>query len=267
MTDPENIGAAACRVLRATDATQKAQVSRHMANLWQTGKLDFGPRAFPDDRPARPPKPELRLPREMPKRGKGGSLENRIALLHAVAHIELNAIDLAWDLVARFSHVMPRPFTDDWVRIGDDEARHFMMIEERLRALGAFYGALPAHDGLWQAAYDTRHDLMARLAIVPLVLEARGLDVTPAMIRRLERFNDAKSAAALKVIYEEEVSHVRAGWVWFTYLCEQDGVCPKKQYHHLVKTHFKGALKPPFNTAARDAAGLQEEFYLPLSRN
>src|SRR6185503_18781478 len=142
---------------------------------------------------------------------------------------------------------MPRAYFDDWVGVGDDEAKHFLLLAERFGALGAGYGDLPAHDGLWQAAHETRHDLLARLAIVPLVLEARGLDVTPAMIARLERLGDGDSAAALRVIYRDEIGHVAAGRRWFEWLCERRGLPPVETWRTLVRTHFKGAVKPPFN--------------------
>jgi uncharacterized ferritin-like protein (DUF455 family) len=200
----------------------------------------------------------------MPKR-RGGS-GGRVALLHALAHIELNAIDLAWDIIARFADdALPRAFYDDWVGVAEEEARHHALLAERLAALGAAYGDLPAHDGLWQAAQATAHDLLARLAVVPLVLEARGLDVTPAMIERLNRFGDAPSAAVLQVIYDDEIGHVAIGMRWFAWLCAERGAEPVATYQNLVRRHFKGALKPPFNRSGRDAAGLAEHYYAPLA--
>jgi uncharacterized ferritin-like protein (DUF455 family) len=201
----------------------------------------------------------------MPKRRTGGQA-GRIALLHAVAHIELNAIDLAWDLIARFASLdLPRAFYDDWVSVADDEARHFAMVEARLQDLGAAYGELPAHDGLWEAAQATRDDLMARLAVVPMVLEARGLDVTPDMAAKMERSGDRDSAAVLHTIYREEVAHVAIGGRWFQYLCQTGGKPPRETWQALVRQYFKGLLKPPFNVPARSEAGLPEDFYLPLS--
>lgn len=145
--------------------------------------------------------------------------------------------------------------------MGDDEARHFQMLAERLGELGAAYGDLPAHDGLWQAAQDTADDLLARLAVVPLVLEARGLDVTPAMIERLERAGDTASAAILEVIYREEVGHVATGMRWFRHACAERGLEPESTWKSLVGARFKGHLKPPFNEAARQAAGLPRSYY------
>jgi uncharacterized ferritin-like protein (DUF455 family) len=185
-----------------------------------------------------------------------------VALLHALAHIELNAIDLAWDVVARFTaENLPRAFYDDWVGVAAEEAEHHGLIAGRLGALGAAYGDLPAHDGLWEAAAETSGDLLARLAIVPLVLEARGLDVTPAMIERMERMGDATSAAALRRVYEDEIGHVAVGRRWFEFLCRRRAVEPVATWHALVRRHFRGALKPPFNDAARAAAGFGREFY------
>jgi uncharacterized ferritin-like protein (DUF455 family) len=262
---PQDLATAAVGVLATADAGAKAAASRAAAAAWRAGAIVEVGRATPSDRPARPPRPELKLPRDLPRRSIGAAPRGRIALLHAIAHIELNAIDLAWDLIARFSgEDLPRAFFDDWVAVADDEARHFTLLAERLAGLGAAYGDLPAHDGLWQAASDTRHDLLARLAVVPLVLEARGLDVTPAMIAKLEAAGDAESAAMLRVIYRDEIGHVAAGKRWFDWACARAGRAPAETWRALVRRYFKGALKPPFNEAARRAAGLTPETYLPL---
>jgi uncharacterized ferritin-like protein (DUF455 family) len=202
----------------------------------------------------------------MPKRRAGGERESRVVLLHALAHIELNAIDLAWDLIVRFAgEGPPREFFDDWVRVADEEATHHGLLAERLAALGAVYGDLPAHDGLWEAAAVSARDFLARLAVVPLVLEARGLDVTPAMIQRLERAGDAASAAVLRRIYEDEIEHVAAGRRWFEWACARDGLSPVETYHDCVRRYFKGTLKAPFNDEARSRAGLASAFYAPLA--
>lgn len=185
----------ATAVLETSDASAKAAAARKLAADWRAGNVAFNKMGSPPMRPRRPARPELRRPGDVPKRKAGGTLEKRVALLHALAHIELNAIDLAWDVIARFGHYdQPRDFFDDWVRIGDEEARHFTMLSDRLRELGSAYGDLPAHDGLWLAAEETAQDLLARLAIVPLVLEARGLDVTPSILADLRRAGDEASA-------------------------------------------------------------------------
>ena len=255
----------AVEILKTVAPADKIRLTHALAADWRVGALEVGT-AVPPARPARPPAPELRLPRDMPKRRSGGSLPSRIALLHALAHIELNALDLVWDLVARFAGpARPRAFWDDWVRVADEEATHHGLLADRLAALGAAYGDLPAHDGLWQAAEVTAHDLLARLAIVPLVLEARGLDVTPQMIQGLDKFGDTESAAALRVIYRDEIGHVAIGRRWFDALCAERSLDPESAWQDLVRRHFKGALKRPFNTDARTAAGLPAEFYEPLA--
>ncbi len=258
------IGDAAISVLKTACAVDKAAISVQYAKLWFDGKLLFDFQTPPPKRPARPDKPELLLPKYMPKRRHKGRQDNIIALLHAIAHIEFNAIDLAWDIMARFGKNMPKEFTDDWVKVAGEETQHFSLICQRMHAYGAAYGDLPAHDGLWKSADDTAHDLKARLAIIPLVLEARGLDVTPAIISRFEKTQDAESAKALTIIYTEEINHVYTGQKWFHYLCNIEKLSPEKTYQNLVKQYFNGSLKPPFNKAARSQAGLHEAFYLPL---
>ena len=198
----------------------------------------------------------------MPKRRNFGAPAGRVALLHALAHIELNAIDLAWDVIARFGAPdLPRAFFDDWVEVAAEEAEHFVLLSVRLAALGAAYGDLPAHDGLWEAAAATAHDPIARLAVVPLVLEARGLDVTPEMIARLRRAEDSESAAILDRIYHDEIGHVAAGRRWFEWHCERRGLDPLAAFRRNVGRYFSGALKPPFNRAARDEAGFPALYY------
>lgn len=257
---------AACEVLRAADPAEKVALTRAAAAAWRDGRIREIGSAAAAPRPARPDRPRLLPPRDMPKRKSGQSLEHRVALLHALAHIELNAIDLAWDIVARFSHEdLPRGFYDDWVEVAEEEALHFGLLAERMAALGAAYGDLPAHDGLWQAAEETAHDLLARLALVPLVLEARGLDVTPGTIAKLERAGDGASVAVLRRIYEDEIGHVAAGRRWFEHVCARRGLEPVAAWQDLVRRHFRGTLKPPFNDDARAAAGFDAAFYRPLA--
>lgn len=252
-------------VLLAAEPSVKIAKTRTAAARWRSGEIGVGAASAPA-RPARPARPELRPPREMPRRRAGGSRAGRIALLHALAHIELNAIDLAWDLVARFSDAgLPHRFFDDWVSVAAEEAEHHALLAARLSALGAAYGDLPAHDGLWEAAEATANDLLARLAVVPLVLEARGLDVTPEMAARLERSGDCESAAVLRRIYEDEIGHVAAGHRWFAHVCEIRGVEPVATWQNLVRRYFRGVLKPPFNETARGAAGLGAAWYAPLA--
>ena len=255
-------------MLLTPGARDKAEVSRQAAELWRKRGLSVGDGVDLPDRPARPDRPELTRPGRVKKRKITAAPEGRGALLHALAHIELNAIDLAWDIAARFTarHPdLPRAFYDDWVAVADDEARHFMMLEDRLAALGVSYGDHPAHDGLWQASMDTAHDLLARLAVVPMVLEARGLDVTPAMITKLRSVGDEESADALQIIHDDEISHVAAGKRWFDHLCAERGLAPEATWKDLVRRHFKGAVKPPFNETSRAKAGMPPDFYADLA--
>lgn len=268
--DAATLTGRACAVLAATDPADKVRLTHAAAAERRAGGLAALGDAWPPDRPGRPDRPELRPPRDMPARRKAGSLAGRVALLHALAHIELNAVDLAWDMVARFAgaseggSLFPDAFFDDWVRVADDEARHFDLLSRRLGELGSGYGALPAHDGLWQAARDTAHDVAARLAVVPMVLEARGLDVTPAMIANLRRFGDDESADILRTIHDEEIDHVAAGRHWFEWVCARRGLEPVAAWQDLVTRHFKGGLKPPFNVESRTRAGFPPTFYDPL---
>lgn len=259
----------ATRVLETADPWEKSALSRRVAAAWTAlraeGAAPARGTAAPPDRPARPARPVLKPPREVPRR-RPGTAEGRIALLHAIAHIELNAVDLHWDILARFGHIpMPVGFADDWVRAADEESKHFGLLSDRLRALGSDYGALDAHAGMWRAAERTADDLPARLAVVPMVLEARGLDVTPGMIGTFRKAGDDDSVAALEVIYAEEVGHVAYGAKWFHFLCGRDDADPKTRFHDLVRRHFDGALKPPFNEEKRAEAGLPPDFYWPLA--
>jgi uncharacterized ferritin-like protein (DUF455 family) len=235
--------------------------ARAVARDWRLSRLEHRFDAEMPDYPTRPDRPELLEPRFMPKRRRAGSERARIAMLHALAHIEFVAIDLAFDLVGRFGGLFPRAFADDWMKVGADEAMHFALVNRRLIQLGSFYGDLPAHDGLWEAAFETRHDALARLAIVPMVLEARGLDVTPAMIERFNAQGDSASTRILKRIYDDEIGHVFAGTKWFELACGESQKLPKPYWKMLVNRHFRGGLKPPFNDSARSRAGLTQEYY------
>ncbi|RVU05076.1 ferritin-like domain-containing protein [Novosphingobium umbonatum] len=260
-------------VLNTADPRAKAMRTRAVVRDWRLGRLawDFGC-AMPE-RPVRPEKPELLPPGQMPKRGKGGSRAKRIALWHALAHIEFVAIDLALDMAgrfgaemeARFGHDVARGFVDDFLCVAADEAMHFAIIQRHLASMGATYGDLPAHDGLWEAAGETAHDLAARLAVVPMVLEARGLDVTPATIERVEASGDHRGARILNRIFNDEIRHVRYGSEHFSRLAHQSGDSPDSLWKSLVTQYFRGKVKPPFNDSARQAAGLSRPAYLALA--
>lgn len=257
----------AVRAIRAADLDIKTLLAQETARRWRERTLSLRSpldMAVPD-RPGRPEKPELIPPRQMPKRALTTD-KGRIALLHAIAHIELNAVDLALDIVARFAtEPVPNSFFDGWMKVAFEEAKHFRMVRDRLRQLGADYGDLPAHDGLWQAAHDTRNDLTARLAVVPLILEARGLDVTPALQAKMREAGDMQSAAVLDVIYEDEKGHVAVGAKWFRFLCARQKKDPAAAFQALVRANFRGPLKAPFNDIARAEAGLTPSFYRSMT--
>lgn len=260
--------AAACReVLNTADPRAKVMAARAVARDWRLRRLSHSFEATMPDRPARPEHPLLLPPNQMPKRRKGGSERGRIAMIHALTHIEFSAIDLAFDMAGRFGGQFPRGFVDDWMQVGADEAMHFALLDRRLKQMGSHYGALPAHDGLWDAAAATAHDALARLAVVPLVLEARGLDVTPGMIERFTKVGDAATARILERVLSDEIRHVRAGITWFESGCARENVTPHPRWKHLVKRYFGGLLKPPFNDSARDSAGLTRDYYLPLAES
>ena len=257
-------------VLLTADPREKAAYARSMRQAWLKNAEIGEPSGPLPDQPARPAKPELVPIKQVPRR-RLGSPEGRGTLLHAVAHIELNAIDLAADMIARFSlhpaiaQEHKADFISDWTSVCDDEARHFIMLVDRLAALGVSYGDHPAHNGLWEAAQTTRDNFPARVAIAPLVLEARGLDVTPGMITRLTSVGDKESVAVLEVIYSEEIGHVAIGARWFKYLAAQQPESPESYFHSLVRTHFTGQVKSPFNEKARTLAGLSRAYYAPLA--
>ncbi len=250
-------------VLEADTPRDKVMRARKVARDWRLGRLDHVFDVVMPDRPGRPEAPELLAPNKMPARR--GSVAGRVAMLHAFAHIEFVAIDLAFDIAGRFGDGLPPAFIDDWLSVGADEAMHFMLLERRLHAFGSHYGALPAHDGLWEAAAETSGSVLARIAIVPMVLEARGLDVSPATIERLSTMGDARSSAILARIYRDEIRHVGFGSKWFRIICESYGFDAPAHWKSLVKTHFRGPLKPPFNDSARLHAGLTREYYADLA--
>ncbi|MCA1967659.1 MAG: ferritin-like domain-containing protein [Rhizobium sp.] len=259
-------GGATMAILSA-DLDEKTELAQQTARRWHERRLSLRSPLDPDlpERPGRPAKPVLVPPKATEKRSLH-TLAGRIAMLHALAHIELNAVDLALDIVARFaSEPVPHSFFDGWMRVAFEEAKHFRMVRDRLRALGADYGDMPAHDGLWQAAHSTRNDLTARLAVVPLILEARGLDVTPSLQDKMRETGDIESADVLKVIYEDEKGHVAVGAKWFRFLCAREKKDPAATFKALVRANFRGALKAPFNDVARAEAGLTPSFYRSLT--
>ncbi|XP_078438865.1 3-oxoacyl-acyl-carrier synthase-like protein (Protein of unknown function DUF455) [Wolffia australiana] len=287
MAGEQTLVEAALQVLNEADPFRKAKAGQAAAAAWLQGSIST---AFSDplsghllvpDRPARLPTMTLLPSRSMPKLGKGGTLRSRQAILHSLVHTESWAIDLSWDIIARFGRqeAMPREFFTDFVRVAEDECRHFTLLAARLDELGSFYGAFPVHDGLWDSAIETSHDLLPRLAIEHCVHEARGLDVLPTTISKFRKNGDERTAELLEsVVYPEEISHCAAGVKWFRYLCTRrskinspgeeisvltdDAVV--ETFHQTVRRYFKGVLKPPFNEEARSRAGFSPSWYEPL---
>lgn len=251
---------AARACLDAATPNDKPALTLAMAAAFACGELgipDDAPPPEPIRMPGRPARPALVHPRDLPRRGFGSD-EGRAAFIHAVAHIEFNAMDLAWDAVYRFRG-MPAAFYADWVSVASDEARHFNLLRARLRDFGHDYGDFDAHNGLWEMAEKTAHDGLARMALVPRVLEARGLDVTPGMIVKLRALGDDATADILALILREEVGHVAAGSRWYRWHCERAGVEPRARFRALLREYASGVLHKPFNTEARLEAGFDAE--------
>ncbi len=251
----ENIFSIAEQCLLRTDINEKLSITRQAIFLLKKQLLSFQSthKILSINQTVFPEKPELLSPREMPRRrlnAEGG----KEAFFHALVHIEFIAIYLAWDIIYRFRG-LPDNFYQDWLTIADEEAQHFTMLRKHLLIMGVDYGDLPAHRELWNHAEDTADDLLARLAIVPRCMEARGLDVTPAMIEKFQALGDQQSVSILSRILEDEVGHVATGSYWFRFLCEQQGINPEKKYQQLIVKYYKGKPKGPFNREMRIIAG------------
>lgn len=260
-TYKEPVGTAIRAALLTGEPSAKVFAARKVARDWRLGRLDF---AFPDampDRPAWPDGLQCLAPREMARRGKFGSARGRVALWHSIAHIEFVAIDLALDMAGRFGSDQGEAFVSDFLAVAADEAMHFALLSRKLASLGSHYGALAVHDGLWEAANDTAHDVAARLAVVPMVLEARGLDVTPATLKRVALSGDANGARILQRILDDEIRHVAIGVKHFDEVSAERDEMPRQFWQKLVRAHFRGRLKPPFNDSAREACGLSRDWY------
>ena len=238
---------------------QKIHLLAQLQEDWAEGRFDFTPLASVKriSDPGRPEKPTLVSPKELPKR-RLGSPEGHAALMHAIAHIEFNAINLALDAIYRFQN-MPMEFYLDWLGVAGEEAFHFQMIREHLSRLGYEYGDMPAHDGLWMTTYETDHDPLIRMALVPRTLEARGLDVTPPMIQKLRAIGDKRGVEILKILLRDEIGHVEVGTRWFRYLCKERGLNPFATFQEVIETYYHGDLRGPFNYEAREQAGFCAE--------
>lgn len=258
-------GARAC--LEVCDPDSKVVLTQQAVRQWRGGRLSLQSRACPAPVlvPGRPTRPCLVPPKALPRR-KLTSPQGRAALLHAIAHIEFNAINLAWDAVYRFRE-MPADYYDDWVKVAGEEAYHFHLLRDRLRVLGYDYGDFDAHDGLWQMARRTAHDVLVRMALVPRVLEARGLDVTPGMMDRLRKAGDEASADILAVILRDEVGHVAIGSRWFRYVCESRALDPQLTFYELLAQYMGGRVRGPFYREARLQAGFTAAELAELERH
>jgi uncharacterized ferritin-like protein (DUF455 family) len=241
--------------LLETDPAAKCDLAGRLYRDWRRGNLvvDTQSPILPIDDAGRPTAPSLVDPRQLERRSVATEL-GRIKLLHAFAHIEFNAINIALDAVYRFRQ-MPSQYVDDWLRVASEEALHFQLLEQTLRERGSQYGAYPAHRGLWDMVCKTRHDALHRMAMVPRVMEARGLDVTPLMITKFGQADDAAAVAILEQIYRDEIDHVRIGNHWYQLLCDQQGVDAESTFRTLIDRYMGGKLRGPFNWPARIEAG------------
>ncbi|KAI1433803.1 hypothetical protein GGR50DRAFT_666504 [Xylaria sp. CBS 124048] len=269
-------------ILNTPDPERKIELTTHLFSLFATREKSSSPmsigagNAMPPDIPPRKDLQEVK-PGQMPRSSKGGSLKSRIAILHALANIEQWAIDLAIDICVRFasfqtttaansaSQSLPRTFYYDWLKVANDEAKHFSLLRARLEELGSHFGALPVHHGLWESATETAHDLRARISVIALVHEARGLDVNPLTIEKFHAAEDVESVEVMTVIHNDEITHVTTGHRWLTWICQQEETDPVQVFRANVRKHFRGAVKGPFNTDARQQAGMDSRYYEGLA--
>lgn len=259
MSEPaDNLYVAARACLVCDDVAEKGSLATALYADWQAGRLTRDdPGALPDVVEAgRPARPELVAPKDLPRR-RLGSVQGQAAMVHAVAHIEFNAINLACDAAFRFRD-LPDAYYGDWLQVASEEAYHFSLLAERLAELGYAYGDFPAHNGLWDQAVKTAHDPLVRMALVPRVMEARGLDVTPDMMARFRAAGDDRTADILAIILRDEVGHVAIGTRWYHHLCQQRGVEPDSTYLRLLQEYFADGVRCPLHIEARRQAGFSE---------
>jgi uncharacterized ferritin-like protein (DUF455 family) len=258
-SQPAELRLAALFWLAERDATRKAEGVRLLAQAWSSNEIKLDTHAAlaaQQTIPGHPLKPELVAPR-LVKRRSMNTPEGRAILIHALAHIELNAINLALDAIWRFAG-MPREYYADWLRVTDEEALHFSILSVHLHGQGYSYGDFPAHNSLWEMAAKTQHDILARIALVPRTMEARGLDATPQVRAKLAQAGDMAAAAILDIILRDEIGHVAIGNRWYNWLCEQRGLEPVSTYARLAVEYQAPVMRGPFNLEARRAAGFSE---------
>jgi len=243
------------RCLFDADIPQKLAITHQTQELALADRLSFisidQPKPITDTH--FPDKPVLMMPRDMPRR-RLDTPEGKAAFFHALAHIEFMAIYLAWDIIYRFRG-LPEQFYRDWLMVADEEAQHFELLSKHLSSLNISYGDLPAHKGLWSHAEDTADDLLARLAVVPRCMEARGLDVTPTMIEKLKAMGDEAGVAILTRIYQDEIGHVERGSFWFDHFSKQQGLDSEQTFKDKILACYQGKPKGPFNREVRIIAG------------
>lgn len=264
---PSELRAAALHWLIETRPAVKAEGVRALAAAWQQGALALTAETAlppPAALPGRPERPELVPPLALKQRSMN-TPQGRAALIHALSHIEFNAINLALDAIWRFPG-LPEEFYTDWLRVAAEEAHHFTLLTAHLHTLGSAYGDFPAHNGLWEMAEKTQADVLARIALVPRTLEARGLDASPAVRAKLAQAGDQAAARILDTILRDEIGHVRIGNRWFAWLCERRGCEPLSTYAELARRYSAPQLHGPFNLEARRAAGFTELELLALSK-
>jgi len=254
--------------LDTCDPVQKVALTHYSFRQWQDGLLELknGLESKPEKIPVpgRPDRPALVSPRDVTRR-KIGTILGQQALVHAICHIEFNAINLAWDAIYHFQD-MPEEYYSDWLKVADEEAYHFTLLRDRLLQLGSDYGEFDAHNGLWEMACKTDHDVMVRMALVPRVLEARGLDVTPGMMKRLLSTGDHRTVRLLEIILRDEIGHVAVGSRWFEYSCQQRGLNSEHIFQQLLEEYMQGYIKGPFFEQARKQAGFSEQEINMLKR-
>ncbi len=253
--------------LMQADVSKKVEMVNALSQDWAQQKVAIDRSSCPEPVPVpgRPENPELVHPTKVSKRNFKSEI-GRIRLVHAIAHIEFNAINLALDAVYRFPD-MPEDFYQDWLQVATEEAKHFCLLQTYLTERGSSYGAYTAHNGLWEMAVKTAHDVMIRMALVPRVLEARGLDVTPTMIRQLDQVGDTELVRILEIIFQEEIGHVKIGSHWFYHCCELRGKDAATTFAELMDEYLRSPVTGPFEIDARKAAGFTEQEIAMLCAN
>ena len=259
MSENTNLFEQALCCLQIDDPQEKVAATFKLQKRYLDGQLNSFPLAevIPLSVPGRPEAPDLVDPKDVPRRNFS-SLKGRLTLVHAIAHIEFNAINLALDALYRFQH-MPEQYYTDWCRVAAEEAQHYTMLSDYLESHGVSYGDFPAHNGLWEMAVKTDFDVLVRMALVPRVLEARGLDVTPGMIKKLQSTGDNQLIEILQKIFADEVGHVKIGSYWYKSLCEERQLEPEQTFLQLIEKYMQGANFGPFETEARIEAGFSHE--------